>query len=766
MKKLFLLLFLFIAFAARAQATDIDLGASTSVPGFNTANAGADTPLTGVSVTLGSASVTCSNCLPTGAVGVGGMKILLGSVVYDIASVASRSAFTLTTTYGESTGTVTGTLYKFVHLRIYATSAFIPSGSSVVVQPGAPGTAAWYRRYGASIVNDGSQNILYIPAVDNLPATTNSNVPTARYFAALYTQSGGFIQNYPGCVTEFRLDHTTTPTSWAQICVYNLPPNPGPLFPTNYYTAAQIDSRFPSCVADSLDYYAATGNVKSCLGLSAEFQITGGILSLAGPSGYNRIQEEGSNLPQRLVLNIVGTTLTAADDVPNFRTNITSDADVDALASTSTTGLYNRTGSGTSNTINTSAGLAGVISDETGSGALVFGTSPTIGTPAITGGTHTAITGLGIRSTGSGAFDLQFLNTENLTANRALTLTLGNAARTLSLGGNLTTGGTFSTTGTFSSGGNFSTGSTFTTTGTFSSGGNFSTGAAFTTTPANALTLTTTGSTNVTLPTTGTLASINATDGRIPYRSASGAFSDSPLFREDANTVSQRNSTTTQVSRFYHSFTDASNNQGAEIRHTATGTELRAITAGSGADNLDVSLTAAGTGRVVIKGYPYTLQVDTSTVGNVGTGQDNLHSYTVAANSLTSNGDYIEGDASGNFTANDNNKGIELRVGGTAFFNMGTQDIDGAVGWSISYRVVRTSSTAILVSADLTINIVGVSGADAVTSFTNGYFSQSSNGTAAVSDLAANTLTILVQGEGTSNNDITQNLTIIKLVQR
>lgn len=34
-----------------------------------------------------------------------------------------------------------------------------------------------------------------------------------------------------------------------------------------------------------------------------------------------------------------------------------------------------------------SSELAGVISDETGSGSLVFGTSPTIGTPAITGGT-------------------------------------------------------------------------------------------------------------------------------------------------------------------------------------------------------------------------------------------------------------------------------------------------------------------------------------------------------------------------------------------
>lgn len=115
----------------------------------------------------------------------------------------------------------------------------------------------------------------------------------------------------------------------------------------------------------------------------------------------------------------------------------------------------------------TSAQLAGVISDETGSGALVFGTAP-----SIAGGTHTALTSLGIRSTGTGAFDLTIANSENLTAGRTLTVTLNDAARTLNLGGNLTTAADFSTSG------------------------------------ANALTLTTSGATNVTLPTTGTLTTL------------------------------------------------------------------------------------------------------------------------------------------------------------------------------------------------------------------------------------------------------------------
>ncbi|MBI3418623.1 MAG: DUF2793 domain-containing protein [Proteobacteria bacterium] len=97
-------------------------------------------------------------------------------------------------------------------------------------------------------------------------------------------------------------------------------------------------------------------------------------------------------------------------------------------------------------------------------------TNKTLTSPSISGGTHTALTSLGIRSSGSGAFDLTVANSENLSAGRTLTLTLNDAARTLSMGGNLTTA------------------------------------AAFTTSGANALTLTTTGSTNVTLPTSGTLA--------------------------------------------------------------------------------------------------------------------------------------------------------------------------------------------------------------------------------------------------------------------
>jgi hypothetical protein len=89
-------------------------------------------------------------------------------------------------------------------------------------------------------------------------------------------------------------------------------------------------------------------------------------------------------------------------------------------------------------------------------------------------GANTDITSVNLSQTGltvkgASANSLTIKPNETLTAGRTLNLITGNADRTLSLGGNLTTASSFTTSG------------------------------------ANALTLTTTGATNVTLPTTGTL---------------------------------------------------------------------------------------------------------------------------------------------------------------------------------------------------------------------------------------------------------------------
>lgn len=471
MKKLFLLLFTLLALTASAYSTDVQIGPST-IPGFQPANLPADVSLSNVSVTFNSPTVTCSNCFRAQWVGLGGFRISIVGVDYTVAFVSSRSSLTLTANYAAGDSSVATILwYKYVELRVYADSGFQPAGKTYVVQPGAPGSGAWHRRVAASLVNELGTNNLYIPQL-TLDATTDSPTnQSARYYAAFYRPEGAFVQGYD-CFDSFSLPPTGAST-WPDICVFNS--RQVIVQDDSTYTKTQIDAMRTGCTTGQSLFFAVTGLKPACLNFGAGLTLTGDTLSTIAGSSYTTVLNNGTPLTQRSLLNFQAPGLIASDNAGASRTDVTLDSDLNALASIATTGLYNRTGSGTSNTITTSAGLAGVITDETGSGALVFGTSPAIGTPAITtptitGGTHTAITGLGIRSTGSGAFDLNFTNTENLTAGRALTFTVNDANRTLSLFGNLTIAG------------------------------------------SNPLTLTTTGSTNVTLPTTGTLATLAGTE--------------------------------------------------------------------------------------------------------------------------------------------------------------------------------------------------------------------------------------------------------------
>jgi hypothetical protein len=143
----------------------------------------------------------------------------------------------------------------------------------------------------------------------------------------------------------------------------------------------------------------------------------------------------------------------------------------------------------------------------------------------ITGGTIQGITLFGIRSSGTGAFDMRLQNTENLTATRSITIATGDSDRAVTLGGNLSTSGgaitlnasgatsvTLPTSGTLATlaGAEALTNKTVNgltisaTTGTLT----LVNGSTLATSGANSITLTSTGATNVTLPTSGTLATL------------------------------------------------------------------------------------------------------------------------------------------------------------------------------------------------------------------------------------------------------------------
>lgn len=182
--------------------------------------------------------------------------------------------------------------------------------------------------------------------------------------------------------------------------------------------------------------------------------------------------------------NVASDTVTMLTSAQTLTTKTITGSTYEGLTISTTTGTFTLTNGKTlaaQNTMTLAAGADGQTFTFPSSTDTIVGlaasqtlTNKTLTSPTINGGTHTAITGLGIRSSGSGAFDLTLANTENLTAGRTLTLTLENASRTIDLSGNLTLAGAFSTAGAF------------------------------------AITLTATGTTNVTLPTSGTLAVQNA----------------------------------------------------------------------------------------------------------------------------------------------------------------------------------------------------------------------------------------------------------------
>lgn len=73
---------------------------------------------------------------------------------------------------------------------------------------------------------------------------------------------------------------------------------------------------------------------------------------------------------------------------------------------------------------------------------------------------------------------------------------------------------------------------------------------------------------------------------------------DTIIVRDAAGIVAQRNGTNAQTSRVYGTYTDASNYVRASLSSSSTLVTLAAETAGTGADNVDINITTAGTGLV------------------------------------------------------------------------------------------------------------------------------------------------------------------------
>lgn len=290
---------------------------------------------------------------------------------------------------------------------------------------------------------------------------------------------------------------------------------------------------------------------------------------------------------------------------------------------------------------------------------------------------------------------------------------------------------------------------------------------------------------------------INATDGVLPYRLSSSAFSDSPLVRVASNSVSHPAGTTTVPGIAFTG--DLSSgwfnlgtgqvwdlNSGIITGRRTTNTRelksdqhlqwattvvsggvstgliplsagvLRVSNGSTGAGKLAVGTSTASTanqflvdsqGTTVIAGFfsmpgsstvatikaetssvqsfaffpsgklqggcniPTSnqqfsalgnLKSDVSSVGNIGTGTDNLLSFGYSANSIANNGDSLTFIFTVVFANNANNKQVEATFGGVSVFLI--SDTYGAAGQSqaeVIVRIRRTSSTTAKCTATL-----------------------------------------------------------------
>ena len=142
-----------------------------------------------------------------------------------------------------------------------------------------------------------------------------------------------------------------------------------------------------------------------------------------------------------------------------------------------------------------------------------------------------------------------------------------------------------------------------------------------------------------------------------------------------------------------------------------------------------------------------------SAVGNVGTGEDNLKSFTCQANELGTDGDQIEFEAGGTFAAADvaATKRLKVKFGGTTIFDSGAVVVAVATVWSLRGFAVRTSSTAVRYSVFMNVGNMALA------------FTYASEG--AVTGLTlSNTNTLQFTGECSSatNNEVTQQSLITK----
>lgn len=140
-----------------------------------------------------------------------------------------------------------------------------------------------------------------------------------------------------------------------------------------------------------------------------------------------------------------------------------------------------------------------------------------------------------------------------------------------------------------------------------------------------------------------------------------------------------------------------------------------------------------------------TMHVNTTSVGNVGAGEDDLMTYSLPANSLAADLDYIHLEMSGTFAATGANKRVRAYFGSTVLIDT-TAVPFSSEHWTIESTIVRTSGTTQRAKTNLRTSFATV--------VTCAY--------ATPGETLSGAVTVKCTGEATSNNDITQTMHVVQ----
>jgi hypothetical protein len=141
------------------------------------------------------------------------------------------------------------------------------------------------------------------------------------------------------------------------------------------------------------------------------------------------------------------------------------------------------------------------------------------------------------------------------------------------------------------------------------------------------------------------------------------------------------------------------------------------------------------------------INVNSTPASNTSTGETDLITYLLAADTLVNNQDVLEIDAWGTYAANANNKTVKLVFGSQTILTTGAVAANDGT-WKISARIIRNSATTQEIEADTISSNSGVV--------------DSATRTAGTQDLTT-ALTIKCTGTGGATSDITQYAMIVRL---